>query len=112
MTMSALGDLIREARERAGLSIKETALLTGLKNEAKQIRILERLEEGKDRFPKAVYIERFATILRMDLAEVVQAMSLDYAAFEKWCDTAIKPYLLLRAVPGFYLRQDMPEGCS
>src|SRR5438105_3316417 len=73
--------------------------------------IIRRLEEGSDLFPKALYLERFTPILRIEMADVVQAMSLDYDEYEKWCDTPVQPYLVLRAVPGFYLNQSLPEGC-
>jgi transcriptional regulator with XRE-family HTH domain len=110
--MSHLSALFREARMRAGLSIKQVARRTGFRNQPKQIRVLERLESGNDPFPKAVYLERFAAILGIELADVVQAMSLDYDEYEHACETPVQPYLVLRAVPGFYIHRSLPDGCT
>lgn len=107
--MSHLGDLIRSKREAAGLRPVDVARATGFRNLNKQIRVLTNIESGRDRIPRDVYVERFSRILGIDQAEIVQASSLDYAELAR---PYKKPHLTVRAVPGFYLQQELPAGCS
>lgn len=110
--MSYLGELLKNSRVTQGLSVVEVARLTGMKNLNKQIRVLKSLEEGRELFPKAVLVDRFTQVLQIAPTDVLQAISLDYAAYEAWCEKPVQPYLVIRAVPGFYLHQSLPKGCT
>ena len=107
--MSHLGDLFRSKRVAAGLTLADIARATGLKNLDKQIRVLGHIENGRDKLPKYVFIERFAKLLQIDQAEIVQAMSDDYAELARPYE---RPFLMVRLVPGFYQKRELPEGCS
>ena len=110
--MSYIGDLFRSVRKQAGLSRKHCAQATGFNNLAKQIRVLAAIEDGKSPFPKDTYLTRFGRILGIDNADIVQALSLDYADYEAWCNTPVKPHLRLRVVPTVYLHHSLPDGCT
>ncbi len=110
--MTFIGDLFRSARKKTGLSRKHCAQATGFNNLAKQIRVLAAIEDGATPFPKDVYLERFGRILGIDDADIIQAMSLDYADYEAWCNTPVKLHLRLRVVPSVYLHQSLPDGCT
>ena len=110
--MSHIGDLFRCARKKAGLSLKDCACAAGFKNLAKQMRVLAAIEDGKSPFPKDAYLERFARILGIHDADIVQAMSLDYVAYESWCNTPIKLHLRVRLVATVYAYQSLPDGCT
>lgn len=107
--MTQVGDLFRSKRLQAGMSIKDVAVATGLKNINKQMRVLQNIESGREHLPRDVFLDRFGRMLKIDRAEVIQAMALDYAELDK---PLAKPYLTIRAVPGFYLRQELPDGCT
>jgi len=110
--MSYVGDLLVEARKKAGMSHADVAIATGFKNVTKQIRVLERIESGSDRFPRDEYLERFSRVLGIDIADVIQAMSMEYADYERWCDTPCRLHLRIRWIPGFYGYQSLPDGCT
>ncbi len=107
--MTQVGDLFRNKRLHAGMSIKDVAVATGLKNINKQMRVLQNIESGREHLPRDVFLERFGRVLQIDRAEIIQAMAQDYAELDR---PLAKPYLTIRAVPGFYLHRELPDGCS
>ncbi len=110
--MTFIGDLFRSARQKAGLSRKDCAQATGFNNLAKQMRVLAAIENGRSWFPKDVLLERFAKILGIDDADIVLAMSLDFADYEAWGNTPVRLHLRLRMVPTVYVFQSLPDGCT
>jgi len=110
--MTFIGDLFRSARQKAGLSRKDCAQATGYKSLDKQMRVLAAIEDGRSPFPKDAFLERFAKILGIDDADLVLALSLDFADYEAWCNTPVKLHLRLRMVPTVYMHQSLPDGCT
>jgi len=62
----SLADVIREAREAAGLSIRQLATLVGL-----DFSVLSRIEAGKVARPSPEVLQNLADVLELDAAELL-----------------------------------------
>jgi len=106
--MSHLGDLFAKSRKDLSLSPKQVAQLAGYKNIDKGIRRYRQIENGNNLFPHREVLERFRTVLELDVSDIVMAQALDFEELEK----PIQPYIVHRIFAGLHSRLDLPVDCT
>lgn len=106
--MSHLNELFRHARVRLGLTRNDIAARAGYVNVTKGIRRWDALEQGHEWFPDERVVERFALVLGIDEADLIQAMSLDFAML----DEPMKPSVTVRLMPAVYTSLSLPPECT
>jgi transcriptional regulator with XRE-family HTH domain len=103
-----IGQLICEVRGQRRLTRRQVVELAGYRNLTKGLRRLDELESGRDVLPDARVLERFVAVLGIAEADVLLALGRDFDEL----DRPIRPYLVLRWLPGLYFNQSLPAGCS
>ncbi len=106
--MSHIGQLFKAARREAGLTPKEVALAAGYTNLSKGLRRINTLEDERATLHDPIVVEKFATALSIDGADIAKASDLDWVEL----DRPIRPYLVERLMPAVYRRHHLPEDCT
>ncbi len=106
--MSALGDLLEQARRAQGRSRIELARAVAIGNPTKNMRLLLAIERGEYLLPPESIWRRFASALGLADEQVLVALSTDFA----WLDRPTQPQMIERLFPAVYRRIDLPDGCT
>ena len=107
-----VGELIRISREAHHLTRGQLAAAIGYRNLAKGSRRIHQAEIGEG--ATQTLVESLIARLDLDLVALGHAYSEDereyHEGWSRWADTPIRPYLVLRLIPGFYSRTSLPEN--
>ena len=105
-----VGHLFQSRRAARHLRIVEVARLAGLRDKARVLRQIDRLE--KDGLAPRHLVESLCAFFRIDLQEVREAWRLDEADRKRlqWESTGARPYLVVRFMASVYRQSPVPEG--
>ena len=106
--MSNIGRLVADTRVAQGMSERDLILKAGYKNEAKGLRRLRTIEEGRDPLPAEHRFRPFTKALALDDETILMALCADFDALDK----PTPPKVVIRLMPGFYRTLPLPENCT
>jgi hypothetical protein len=110
--MSNLGAALRTRRTALALTPQQVAARIGYRNVnkgANRVLALEECGEGT-----AELLARVVVALQLDAAVVEELIAQDHAAFVRewsvWADEVIRPYLVVKLMPGVYQHHALPDA--
>jgi len=105
------GKLLEKRRKEMNLSQKELALKLGYSNISKGIRRVDSTEIGDLVEP---IVTKIMSILRVTQEERTECAEKQKKLIRDYIDSLppIKPHIILRAIPGIYVRKQIPQHLS
>lgn len=105
------GKLLEKRRKEKGLTKKELAIKLGYSNITKGIRRVDSIEDGDLIEPVVSKVIKLLKITQEEKAECEKQMA---KKVREYIDSLspLKPCIVFRAIPGVYIRKDVPQHLS
>ena len=97
----------RQRRQALDLSLGELARRLGYQNVAKGANRIQRFEQEAE-IPPDLF-DKLTEALGITPAEIHDCVERDRAEWNEWADEPIEPHLVVRAIPGVYIRKAIPS---
>jgi transcriptional regulator with XRE-family HTH domain len=108
------GELLRRARKAMDITRGKLAAEIGYKNIAKGSRRIYQAECGE--CASQMLVRNLVDYLGIDEVAIRKAIAEDEAEYlenwDRWADTPIRPYLVLRAMACVYFSKELPEDIA
>jgi hypothetical protein len=111
---SHLGEHFKAQRLQRGLNPHQLAKLAGYANISKGANRIQRFEDSGDIHPDL--FEKLSALLAVDSSTIDALIEQDrrtfFAEWNAWANEPIRPHLVIRAIPGVYVQNDLPENVT
>jgi hypothetical protein len=109
-----LSKFFRQRRIQLGLRLPDVARRCDYKNLSKGSNRIDRFEQSGEVHPD-LYVKLVAALsIDQETCDRLNAMDAEQAR-RQWLDfvsTPVEPHLVVRAIPGVFIGQDLPEDCT